>query len=196
MSGSLQASWPGAPWEAKPETMDGKLSLVIKNGQLLDVEPGATGRALGLLSLGKLPRRLLELDFTDLFGEGFGFNRIGGDIVLDSGNAWMNNLVVDGPAAKIEITGRAGLKAQDYDEVVTVTPYLNSSLPLAGAIAGGPAIGAAVIVAEKLLGGKIGLNEMARKQYTVSGTWAEPVITPMTPKAPAREKNRDDELFE
>jgi uncharacterized protein (TIGR02099 family) len=196
LHGDLQASWPGAPWEAKPEKMDGKLSLVIKDGQLLDVEPGATGRALGLLSLGMLPRRLLALDFTDLFGKGFAFNRIGGDIVLDSGNAWMDGLVVDGPAARIEITGRAGLRLQDYDEVVTVTPYLNSSLGLAGAIAGGPVVGAAVIVAEKLLGGAININEMARKRYTVTGSWTEPVIKPLNPKPPEKNKTHNAELFE
>jgi uncharacterized protein (TIGR02099 family) len=196
MTGSLQASWPGAPWEGRPEKMDGKLSMTIKNGQLLDVEPGATGRALGLLSIGKLPRRLLALDFTDLFGAGFGFDRVAGDFVLDSGNAWMDNLVVDGPAAKIDIAGRAGLQAQDYDEVVTVTPYLNSSLPLAGALAGGPAVGAAVIVAEKLLEKQLKLNEVARKQYTVTGSWSDPVITPLTPAAPVVEKHNDDELFE
>jgi uncharacterized protein YhdP len=195
MSGSLVASWPGAPWEGKPDRMDGKLSLVIKNGQLLDVEPGAAGRALGLLSIGKLPRRLLALDFTDLFGKGFGFNRIGGDIVLDSGNAWMDKLVVDGPAAKIDISGRVGLEAQDYDQVVTVTPYLTSSLPLAGAIAGGPAVGAAVLVVDKLLEGKIGLNEIGRKQYTVTGPWAEPVIKPLKTAAD-KSKRQDKESFE
>jgi uncharacterized protein (TIGR02099 family) len=186
--GSLQATWPGAPWEAHLAKMDGKLSLVIKNGQLLDVEPGATGRALGLLSLGKLPRRLLMLDFTDLFGKGFGFDRIGGDFILDSGNAWTDNLEVSGPAAEIAITGRAGLEAQDYDEVVTVTPSLNSSLPIAGAIAGGPAVGAAVIVAEKLLAGKIGLNEMGRKQYSVTGSWADPVIKRLSQETAKQKK--------
>jgi uncharacterized protein YhdP len=50
-------------------------------------------------------------------------------------------------------------------------------LPLAGALAGGPAVGAAVIVAEKLLDGKLGLNKMASKQYTVTGPWDAPVVT-------------------
>lgn len=176
LSGNLQASWPGAPWSFAPGSIDGKVRIVIKNGQLLDVEPGAAGRALGLLSLGKLPKRL-TLDFSDLFGEGFGFDRIAGNFVLDSGNAYTNDLEVDGPAARIDISGRVGLVAQDYDELVTVTPYLQSSLPLAGAIAGGPVVGAAVIVAGKLLEKKLGLNEMARKQYTVTGPWTEPVVT-------------------
>jgi uncharacterized protein (TIGR02099 family) len=140
LSGNLQASWPGAPWLFEPGSIDGKLNVIIKNGQILDVEPGA-GRVLGLLSVAMLPKRL-TLDFSDLFGKGFGFSRI-----------------------------------EDYDELVTVTPYLQSSLPLAGAIAGGPVVGAAVIVAGKLLEGKLGLNKMARKQYTVTGPWAEPVVT-------------------
>jgi uncharacterized protein YhdP len=175
LSGNLQASWPGAPWLFEPGSIDGKLNVIIKNGQILDVEPGA-GRVLGLLSVAMLPKRL-TLDFSDLFGKGFGFSRIGGNFVLDSGNAYTNDLEVDGPAARIDISGRVGLVAQDYDELVTVTPYLQSSLPLAGAIAGGPVVGAAVIVAGKLLEGKLGLNKMARKQYTVTGPWAEPVVT-------------------
>jgi uncharacterized protein (TIGR02099 family) len=186
LTGNLQANWPGAPWSFEAGSVDGKLDVIIKNGQLLDVDPGA-GRVLGLLSVAMLPKRL-TLDFSDLFGAGFGFNRIGGSFVLESGDAYTNDLEIDGSAAKIEISGRVGLVAQDYDELVTVTPYLQSSLPLAGAIAGGPAVGAAVIVAEKLLGEKLGLNEIARRQYSVTGPWAEPVVKQLeTPQAEAGE---------
>ncbi|MEZ5543014.1 MAG: YhdP family protein [Pseudomonadota bacterium] len=183
-SGQLKASWRGAPWEARTEIIDGRFHALIKDGQLLDVEPGATGRALGLLSLTKLPKRL-TLDFNDLFGAGFSFDRIEGDFVLDNGDAYTEKMVIDGPAAKIEISGRVGLVAQDYDELVTVTPYLSSSLPLAGAIAGGPAVGAAVIVAEKLLESKLRLNELARKQYEVTGPWSNPVVQPLNVPEPA-----------
>jgi uncharacterized protein (TIGR02099 family) len=195
MFAELQANWPGAPWSFAPDTIDGKLSVIIKDGQLVDVEPGATGRALGLLSVGMLPKRL-SLDFSDLFEAGFGFNRIGGSFVLDSGNAYTNDLEVDGPAAKIDISGRVGLAAQDYDELVTVTPYLQSSLPLAGALAGGPAVGAAVIVAGKLLEDVLGLNKMARKQYAVTGPWAEPVVTQLDLSETAADEDADEIEFE
>jgi uncharacterized protein (TIGR02099 family) len=192
----LKATWRGAPWDLRAEIVDGRIDAVIKDGQLLEVEPGATGRALGLLSLTKLPKRL-TLDFTDLFGEGFSFDSIRGDFVLDNGNAYTENMVIDGPAAKIEIAGRVGLAAQDYDELVTVTPYLNSSLPLAGALAGGPAVGAAVIVAEKLLEDSLRLNELARKRYEVTGPWSDPLVTQLNP--PARDTTDDthfdDESF-
>jgi uncharacterized protein (TIGR02099 family) len=177
LNGSMRMAWAAPLTEFSPEILDGKLNIIIKNGQLLDIEPGA-GRALGLLSLGKLPRRL-RLDFSDLVEEGFNFERIAGTFVLDQGNAYTNDLVVDGPAAKIDISGRVGLTGRDYDQLVTVTPYLDASLPLAGAIIGGPAVGAAALVAEKLLAGRLGLNEMARKQYTLLGSWDAPEVAPI-----------------
>jgi uncharacterized protein (TIGR02099 family) len=177
LKGSMQLAWPGAPWMFSPEHADGKVRLSIKDGQLVDVEPGATGRVLGLLSVSSLPRRL-TLDFSDLFADGFSFDTINGSFLVDSGNAYTNDLVVDGPAARIDISGRVGLADKDYDQLVSVTPYIKSGLSLAGALAGGPAVGAVMIVAETLLQDKLEpLNKLARKQYTVTGPWTDPVVT-------------------
>jgi len=177
LTGSMQLAWPGAPWMFSPERAEGKVRLSIKDGQLVDVEPGATGRVLGLLSVSSLPRRL-TLDFSDLFADGFSFDTIDGSFLIDSGNAYTNDLIVDGPAARIEISGRVGLADKDYDQLVSVTPYIKSGLSLAGALAGGPAVGAVLIVAETLLEDKLDpLNKLARKQYTVTGPWTDPVVT-------------------
>ena len=148
----------------------------ISDGQLLDLKPGAAGRVLGLLSLNNLPRRL-ALDFRDITAEGFSFDRISGSFVIEDGNAYTNDLMVDGPAAKIEISGRIGIAEQDYDELVTVIPYVKTGIPLAGTLAGGPAVGAVLLVAETLLEDKLGpLNRIAKKQYTITGSWDDPVI--------------------
>ena len=176
LSGRLRVTWPGALWDFSPSKVEGKLRIKIEDGQLLDVEPGAAGRVLGPISLSKLPRRLL-LDFSDLYEEGFSFDTIQGSFTLDGGNAYTNDLTVDGPAAKIQISGRIGLADQDYDELITVTPYMKTGLSLAGTLAGGPAVGAVVMVAETLLEGKLGpLSRIGRKQYSITGPWADPVI--------------------
>jgi uncharacterized protein (TIGR02099 family) len=188
LKGSMRIAWAGAPWMFSPERADGKVRLNIKDGQLIDVEPGATGRVLGLLSVSSLPRRL-TLDFSDLFADGFSFDSIEGSFLVDSGNAYTNDLVVDGPAARIEISGRVGLADKDYDQLVSVTPYIKSGLSLAGAIAGGPAVGAVMIVAETLLKDQLEpLNKLARKQYTVTGPWTDPVVT----RVKAAETGKDD----
>jgi uncharacterized protein (TIGR02099 family) len=176
LTGTLNASWQGAPWEFSPARVNGKLHLLIKDGRLLGVEPGA-GRVLGLLSLHTLQRRL-SLDFSDIFKKGFAFDRIEGNFVLDDGNAYTNDLVINGPAARIEISGRIGLATTDYDELVTVIPSMGSSLPLAGAIAGGPVVGAALLVAEHFLGDEFEkATRFTHTYYTVTGSWSDPVVT-------------------
>ena len=176
LSGTLRAAWAGPPWAFSPSMAEGQLDVLIEKGQLVDLEPGAAGRVLGLLSLNNIRRRLL-LDFSDLFGEGFSFDRIEGSFSVDGGNAYTSDLIVKGPAAKIDITGRVGLAAQDYDQLVTVTPSVKTPFSLAGTLVGGPAVGAAIMVAETLLEGKIEvLNRMVRTQYTVTGPWSAPEI--------------------
>lgn len=179
--GSLRASWPGAPWAFRPAVVDGKLHLVIKDGQLLNIKPGA-GRVFGLVSLHTLPRRL-SLDFDDLYKKGYAFDRIEGHFTLTDGDAYTSDLVIEGPAAHIDISGRIGLEDEDYDELVTVVPHVSSSLPIAGAIAGGPVVGAALLLADHLLGDELEKRtKFAHKQYTVTGPWSDPVYTEVDTK--------------
>ncbi len=176
LSGSMRIAWPGPPWAYSPPIIEGKVKLKVTDGQLLDLKPGAAGRVLGLVSLNNLPRRL-ALDFSDIFEKGFSFDEISGSFVIDDGNAYTNDLTVDGPAAVIEISGRIGIADQDYDELVTVIPYVKTGISIAGTLVGGPAVGAVLLVAETLLEDRLGpLNRIAKKQYSVTGSWDDPVI--------------------
>jgi uncharacterized protein YhdP len=140
---------------------------------LKDVDTGA-GRLLGLLSMQSIPRRLF-LDFSDLFKKGYSFDKLEGTFLLNDGSAFTRDLKIYGPAADIEIVGRTGLVEQDYDELVSVIPHLSSTLPIAGAIAGGPGVGAAVLLAERLLGSQV--NQLSKVQYQVTGSWDDPQYT-------------------
>ncbi|WP_399361201.1 YhdP family protein [Thiohalobacter thiocyanaticus] len=137
--GEINANWPGAPMDFALKAVEGTLALRIGAGQLIKLDPGA-GRVFGLLNLHALPRRL-TLDFSDLFKRGFAFDRIEGHFTLIDSNAYTQDLIIQGPSARIDISGRIGLAEQDYDQLVTVTPEVSSGLPIAGAIAGGPVVG-------------------------------------------------------
>lgn len=169
----LSLEWPGSFADAGAEHIRGQLSLHLRDGQLLDVDPGAGGRVFGMLSLQTLPRRLF-LDFSDVFQKGFGFDDIKGKFSIEDGNAYTNNLTMDGPAARVEIGGRVGLVQQDYDQLVTVTPHLGESLPVIGALAVAPPVGAALLFAQKLF--KPQIDSVTRNQYTITGNWNAPVI--------------------
>ncbi|HET7202508.1 MAG TPA: YhdP family protein [Steroidobacteraceae bacterium] len=164
--------WPGGPTGEAIKSMNGTLRLVLEEGQLRDVEPGA-GRMLGLLSVAQLPRRL-ALDFRDVTDQGLAFDSVKGDFEVRAGNAFTQNLLLKGPAVNIGIVGRTGLASEDYDQTVVVSGNTSGPLAVAGALAAGPVVGAGVLVLSQLF--KDQLQGLARVYYHVSGPWSAPVV--------------------
>lgn len=173
LKGSMQMNWPGSPADVSLAKMEGQLDLEATDGRLENVDEGA-GKLLSLVSLNSLQRRL-TLDFRDVVKEGFSFDKMKGRFLVMDGDAYTENFAIDGTSVNIDISGRTGLVARDYDQLVTVTPQVSSTLPIAGAIAGGPAVGAAVYLADKLVGDRF--NRLTRVQYQVTGSWDKPVYT-------------------
>jgi len=172
LDGNVQLNWPGSPADFSLQTLEAEFDLRARDGRLVSVDEGGAGKLLSLFSLNTLQRRL-TLDFSDVFKEGFTFDKMEGHFVVMDGDAFTNDFSIKGSSATIDIAGRTGLVSRDYDQLVTVTPQVSSTLPIAGAIAGGPAVGAAVFLADKLVGDKF--NRMTRIQYQVTGSWDDPV---------------------
>ncbi|HSC05854.1 MAG TPA: YhdP family protein [Steroidobacteraceae bacterium] len=172
--GAVTASvtWPGAPDSELLGRLSGTMSIQIDDGQLLSVQPGA-GRIFGLMSVAALPRRL-SLDFTDFTDKGLAFDSVRGDFTLKSGDAYTQNLLLKGPAAEIGVVGRTGLGERDYDQTAVVTGSLGQSLPVAGALAGGPVVGAALLVFSQIF--KEPLKGITRGYYRITGSWDNPVV--------------------
>jgi uncharacterized protein YhdP len=173
----IDAAWTGAPSEFSLAKLNGSIDMRVRKGQLLDVDPRA-GRLFGLLSIQALPRRLM-LDFSDLFGKGMAFDAIEGTFQIEDGNAYTNDLFMEGPSASVSVTGRTGLAEQDYDQVVTVMPRVSGTLPVAGAIFGpvGVGVGTVLYLAGKLFdSAHDGIDSLLRFQYTVTGSWDDPVV--------------------
>ncbi|MCP3671866.1 MAG: TIGR02099 family protein [Gammaproteobacteria bacterium] len=175
--------WSGSPHQFSKTDVSGHMKMRIGKGRFLDVDPGL-GRVFGLLNISALQRRL-TMDFSDTFKKGFSFDKAEGVFELDSGDAYTNDLMLESPSALIEITGRTGLVSQDFDQLVMVTPSISSTIPIAGALAGGPAVGAALLLAQKLIGKQV--DKVSTTRYTITGPWDKPNI--IKQKAHAR-RNR------
>ena len=174
---TLDTRWPGAPSAFALAKLTGTLELHVGSGRILDVDPGG-GRLFGLLSLQTLPRRL-SLDFDDLFGKGFAFDRIDGVFTLDRGDAYTEDLHMVGPSARIDVSGRTGLAHKDYDQRVVVTPALSDTLPMAGALFGpiGAGAGAVYFLGQKLFKAiPEQVDRLLSRVYAVTGSWDDPVI--------------------
>jgi uncharacterized protein YhdP len=161
-------SWPGSPGAFALAAMSGTLKAEVGEGRLVSVEPGGSGRVLGLLSLAEIPRRL-SLDFSDFFQKGFSFNSARGDFVFNDGKARTDNLRIDGPAAEIRVSGTTGFREMVYDQRVEVLPKAGGILPALGLLAGGPAGAAVGAMAQAVL--QKPLKQTTRVVYAVTGPW-------------------------
>jgi uncharacterized protein (TIGR02099 family) len=168
----LDLTWGGGPRADFMDVLDGEVLLRLENGQLEDVEPGA-GRMLGLVSFVALPRRL-SLDFRDVFNKGFGYDSIAGTFNIEDGIASTCDMSLQGPAADVGIVGRVNLVSEEYEQGAVISANVGNTLPLVGAVVGGPPGAAAMLLFSQIF--KKPLQEVGQVFYSMSGKWDDPAI--------------------
>lgn len=169
-------SWPvlapGAVDGISLVSGEGYLDMDIEKGVLRAVEPGA-GRVLGLINFWALPRRL-SLDFGDVLSEGLAFDEIKGRFDMGQGNATTQDLDIEAPSLKMEVRGRVGLVARDYDQRVSVYPDVSAGVTLGALLIGGPAAGVLALIAQQVLDQP--LDQVGQLSYRLTGNWDDPKV--------------------
>ena len=176
-----QVAWQGSPLTLDYPSMAGAFVVDIESGQFLKAEPGIA-KLLGVLSLQALPRRL-TLDFRDVFSEGFSFDFVRGDVVIEQGVARSNNLQLKGVTAAVLMDGRADLARETQAIRVVVVPELNAGTASLIASVINPAVGLGTFLAQWLL--RRPLMDAATQEFQVDGSWADPVIRRIDRRAPS-----------
>ncbi len=182
-----QLEWAGAPSDFDYPTLGGAFRVEVGPGRFIKVEPGM-GKLLGVLSLQSLPKRI-TLDFTDVFSEGFAFDEIVGDVTIENGVMRTRNLKLNGPAAKVDISGEADIAKETQQLVVRVQPTLSAGVSAGAALLflANPIIGAAVgagsLLAQKVLRDPI--EQMFSYEYAVTGSWSDPIVARRGREKPA-----------
>jgi uncharacterized protein (TIGR02099 family) len=181
--GSIVAAldWQDSPMGDVVDSLGGTIHVKLQDGQIKEVQPGA-GRLFGLLSINALPRRLL-LNFSDVFGKGFGYDSIEGNFLLQQGDAYTKDLTIKGPAASIHLVGRTGLAKRDFDQAMIVDASVGSSLPVVGALAAGVGVGAVVFLLTEIF--QKPLSKAGEVRYHLTGSWDNPALTKVPSSAPA-----------
>ncbi len=175
-----QVAWAGSPLSLDYASLSGAFNVNIENGQFLKADPGLA-KLLGVLSLQSLPRRL-TLDFRDVFSEGFAFDFFRGDVRIEQGIAYTDNLQMKGVNAAVLMEGQADLARETQDIRVVVVPEINAGTASLIAAAINPAIGLGTFLAQFVL--RKPLMEAATQEFHIDGSWVEPRIQRVTTKAP------------
>jgi len=177
LAGSV--TWTGSPLALDYPSLQGKLRVEIDEGQFLKADAGA-GRLLGVLSLQSLPRRFM-LDFRDLFSEGFAFDNVTGDVVIERGVASTRDLRMRSATAAVLMSGRADLKAETQDIDVIIVPEINAGAASLAYAAINPVIGISTFLAQLFL--RSPLTEAGTREVHVTGTWSAPKVEEVEHKA-------------
>ena len=197
ISGKL--GWPGRLQDFDESRLSGDIRLSSQDGRFVKLDQGAA-RLLGVLSLQSLTRRA-KLDFSDIFGGGFAYDRISGTASVKQGIFSSNDLFMTGPSADVAIRGQVDLNNNSQDLQIKVEPHLSGGVALtAGAVTLNPLVGLAALAAQKIM--RDPFDKMMSIQYDVTGTFNDPVVKkrgtqqslnngePADSSAPMREKTR------
>ena len=167
-----RVAWVGSPLALDYATLSGAFKVNMQGGQFLKADPGLA-KLLGVLSLQSLPRRL-ALDFRDVFSEGFVFDYFRGDVRIEQGIAYSDNLQMKGVNAAVLMEGRADLHRETQDIRAVVVPEINAGTASLIAAAINPAIGLGSFLAQFVL--RKPLMEAATQEFHIDGSWVEPRI--------------------
>lgn len=173
--------WPGSVFNPSMSSVSGMVNLQTGSGVINDIGSKANndmamGQLLTFLSVQSLQRRL-TLNFNDLTRKGFSFDTLHGDFHLAKGLASTKNTIINGIVATINFKGDIDIINKEFDLELRVTPKVTSSIPIIATIAGGPVIGAATWVVNKLFSPAV--NQIAAKYFHLGGSWSHPKVTPM-----------------
>ena len=176
-----QISWQGAITAPDYASMNGRLQVQVADGRFLQADPGAA-KLLGVLNLQALPRRL-SLDFRDVFAQGFSFDFVRGDVIINKGLASTNNLQMKGVNAAVLMEGVADIQDETQDLHVVVVPQINAGTAALVATAINPAVGLGAFIAQWLLSKPV--NKAATQELRITGSWADPKVEKIERKLPA-----------
>jgi len=177
---SFRFNWPGSLASFDLAKLTGQLQLDFKDGRILKVSEHAEkelglGRLINIFSLSSFAR------LGEMHGKGFAFSSFKGLFRFKNGNARTQNTYIDGPVAKVKMTGLLAFKPKNYDLNITVYPKVTSSVPFIVGLAGGPIAGAVTWLVNKVVSPSIG--KAASFKYNMQGTWAKPKLALPAPKA-------------
>ncbi len=187
---TFDSKWPAEPYRLSWANMKGKVTFEMFDGEILDVDPGAGGRLLGLLNIFKLTNRL-AFDFDDVTRKGFAFDSIKGDFEFVNGDGSLKNFDVIAPAADINMFGSIGLLERNYGLLMHVKPHTDSLTFAGGVLLGGVVVGAGLALIQKVFD----LSVLGHTVYSITGSWDDPKVEKIIERSLNDDNIEEDDYY-
>ncbi|WP_223578493.1 YhdP family protein [Kangiella taiwanensis] len=178
-TGAIKLNWEGGFHDISLNNLNGNIRLETGEGVVKELSD-RQARVFSLFSLQSVRRRL-SLDFSDLFEDGFFFDKITGEFTIKNGVVHSDNVFIDGAAADVRVNGSTNLVKQTVDQNVTVVPKLGSSLPVLAGWAVEPTTGLIMLLVNKIFEPVI--DVVVSIEYKVSGSLTNPTVVEVSKKS-------------
>ncbi|GAA4362958.1 YhdP family protein [Kangiella marina] len=178
-SGSVKLNWTGGFHEFSLPQLNGQVKLETGEGAVKELSD-RQARVFSLFSLQSVRRRL-SLDFSDLFEDGFFYDKMNGEFTVKNGVVHSDNVFIDGTAADVRVKGSIDLVKQTVNQNVTVVPKLGASLPVLAGWAVEPTTGLIMLLVNKIFEPVI--DVVVSIEYKVSGNLANPSVVEVSKKS-------------
>jgi hypothetical protein len=171
-SDQLDASWPGSPNALSLANMDGTLSINVNDGRIPEVSSPGAGRFLGLVRWPncRAVSRWISVTCSARVWRSIRCRRFPSRQRQRDHRQPQDRR----PAGTSRITGRTGSAREGFRSAGASGAARGNSLPIVGAVVGGPIGAAAGFAVQGLLGR--GLNTDPAR-YRITGSWDKPVMT-------------------
>lgn len=178
-TGSIALNWPGGFHDFELAKLNGKVNLDTASGVVKELSD-RQARVFSLLSLQSIRRRL-SLDFSDLFEDGFFYDKIKAAFTIKNGVVHSDEVFIDGTAADVDVKGSINLVKSTVNQDVTVIPKLGSSLPILAGWALEPTTGLIMLIVNKLFEPVI--DVVVSIEYKITGDLSNPTVTEVNKKS-------------
>ncbi|PXF63347.1 YhdP family protein [Kangiella spongicola] len=178
-NGNAILEWPGGFHDISIANISGSIDLETGEGSVKELSD-RQARVFSLFSLQSIRRRL-SLDFSDLFEDGFFYDKIKGVFTINKGVVHSDNVFIDGAAADVRVKGTTNLVKKTVDQNVTVVPKLGSSLPVLAGWAIEPTTGLIMLLVNKLFEPVI--DVVVSIEYKISGDLNNPTVIELNKKS-------------
>ncbi len=190
---NAKLSWKGVPMVIHYPSLAGSIDVKAKSGVFLQVSEGAAGRMLRVLDITSIFGYLVG-DLRPIFGKGFAFSKLAGQLRIFQGNA-ATKMSIKGKSAYMGLRGDINIARETYNLKMIVTPRLTGSLTALGWTLWNPATAAWVWVTQKIFRKQI--KKGTTTKYRITGTWDKPIVeklsSPQVPTPVKKEITEDDE---
>ena len=175
----VDLTWNGTPMDFDLLKIEGQAKFDLTKGRFIEINPAEGGMKLAsLLNFSTVFGRISKFDFSDVRGQGIGFEKVNANVDFQQGIVtFLEPMVVSSTSSRMVAGGSINMIDNSLNNDLIVTLPVSESLPWYAAYlaVANPIAGLGLIVGERML--RKPIERFSSGKFQVRGTIEKPEIS-------------------